>query len=235
MLISVKKYTRTERKIAMNILIVGSGAREHAIGYKIHIDNPDDKLYFAPGNAGADALESEHIKVFGVKKESARLEESKAYAKEFMNQHNMPTAKYKKCTTKEEAVAYARELRTNNPSKTVVLKADGLCQGKGVVIAENDTMIESYCSDIFDKKIFGETSLVVEEYLDGFEISQLCFVDNHTIVAMPTVKDHKKIYEGEKGDNTGGMGTYSPNLQGDAYYSEIEEKIMKPFMDLKQK
>lgn len=273
MLISVKKYTRTERKIAMNILIVGSGAREHAIGYKIHIDNPDYKLYFAPGNAGcsmigecvdilatekgkivdfaknnkidfvvigpedplceglADALESERIKVFGVKQEAARLEESKAYAKEFMNQHNMPTAKYKKCTTKEEAVAYARELRTNNPSKTVVLKADGLCQGKGVVIAENDTMIESYCSDIFDKKIFGETSLVVEEYLDGFEISQLCFVDNHTIVAMPTVKDHKKIYEGEKGDNTGGMGTYSPNLQGDAYYSEIEEKIMKPFME----
>ena len=151
----------------MNILIVGSGAREHAIGYKIHIDNPDDKLYFAPGNAGcsmigecvdilatdkekiidfaknnkidfvvigpedplceglADALESEHIKVFGVKKESARLEESKAYAKEFMNQHNLPTAKYKECYTKEEAVAYARELRACNPSKTVVLKADG--------------------------------------------------------------------------------------------------------------
>lgn len=256
----------------MNILIVGSGAREHAIGYKIHKDNAGDKLFFAPGNAGcmqigtcvniqatelqnivdfckaenidfvvigpedplcaglADKLEEEGIKVFGPKAAAARLEGSKAYAKEFMIRHELPTAKYKKCTTKEEALEFAKELRRTNASGTVVLKADGLCQGKGVVIAHDDKTIEDYVAQIFDEKIFGDLPLVVEEFLDGFEISLLCFIDNHSIVAMPSAKDHKKIYEAERGPNTGGMGTYSPNVQGDIYFSRIEEKIMKPFL-----
>ncbi len=256
----------------MKILIVGSGAREHAIGYKIHKDNPEHELYFVPGNAGcesigrcisiavneldkimdvvqkeqidfvvigpedplcgglADMLEQEGVKVFGPTKAAAALEGSKAFAKEFMIRHHMPTAAYKKCVSKDEAIAYAKELRAKNSSGAVVLKADGLCQGKGVVIAEEDSTIVSYCEEIFDKKIFGDLPLVVEEFLDGFEISQLCFIDNHTIMAMPTAKDHKKIGEGEKGANTGGMGTYSPNVQGDVYYQEVEEKVMKPFL-----
>lgn len=256
----------------MNILIVGSGAREHAIGYKIHKDDARHKLFFAPGNAGcmqigtcidiaatelekivnfckekaidfvvigpedplcaglADLLEKEGIKVFGPTAEAAKLEGSKAYAKDFMIRHKLPTADYKKCTAKEEAIAFAKELRAKNSSKTVVLKADGLCQGKGVVIAQDDKTIEEYAENIFDDKIFGDLPLVVEEFLDGFEISLLCFIDRNSIVPMPSAKDHKKIYEGEQGPNTGGMGTYSPNVQGDIYFREIEEKVMKPFL-----
>ncbi|MDO5724941.1 MAG: phosphoribosylformylglycinamidine synthase [Tissierellia bacterium] len=255
----------------MKILIVGSGGREHALGYKINLQNPESELFFAPGNGGtktigknidinadeieklkefaideniefaiigpevplclglADSLEKNGIKVFGVLKEAAKLEGSKSYAKEFMVRNNLPTAEYKKFSDANEAKKFGKELLEKNLSNKVVVKADGLCAGKGVLICENLKELNKAIDDILVEKVFGETNLIVEEYLDGFEISMHCFIDNDSYLMLPDVKDHKRIFEGEKGLNTGGMGTYSPNPQASVYKKEILENIIKPF------
>ena len=196
------------------------------IKFDFVIIGPEDPLCLGL----ADKLENNGVKTFGVLKDAARLEGSKAYAKEFMVKHGIPTAAYKKFKSETEAVEFAKKLRSENSQGKVVLKADGLCAGKGVVIACDDNTIETYATEIYDNKKFGDTFLVVEEFLDGFEISLLCFTDGKTILPMPTAKDHKKVYDGETGLNTGGMGTYSPNVQGDVYLKEMHEKITEPFL-----
>ena len=254
----------------MNILVVGSGAREHALGNAIVKNKKVSKIYFAPGNAGCeiigenvdiksddiesllkfakekdidftvvgpedplcdgivDLFEANNLKIFGPTKAAAKLEKSKAYAKEFMIKYGIPTAEYIKVNNFEDCIKFSEKLLDKNGS--VVLKADALCQGKGVFIANTKEDIKSFSTKIFLDKIYGTCDMVVEEFLDGFEMSLLCFVDNKTIKMLPTVKDHKKIFEGERGLNTGGMGTYSPNDQADVYLSEIEDTVLKPFL-----
>ena len=175
-----------------------------------------------------DLLEDNGHKAFGPRKAAANLEGSKAFAKEFMVKHNIPTALYKEVTSYEEAVNALDEF-----SYPVVLKADGLAAGKGVVICDNKEMaVQTLKEMMLDDVLKGAASkLIIEEFLKGFECSLLCFVDGDTIVPMVSAKDHKQIYDNNKGPNTGGMGTVSPNPFMPIGMEEVlEEKILKPFL-----
>ncbi len=171
-----------------------------------------------------DEFEKESLKVFGPNKKCARLEGSKAFSKDFMIRHNLPTAKYKEYTDLNKAIAEIDEF-----GYPVVIKADGLAAGKGVVIPENkEDAIETLKEMMADHK-FGNAGdkIVIEEFLTGIETSILAFVDNNTIVPMVSAKDHKKVFEGETGLNTGGMGTFSPSeIYTDELAKEIQEKIL---------
>ncbi|MDF2949603.1 MAG: phosphoribosylamine--glycine ligase, partial [Sedimentibacter sp.] len=251
----------------MNILVVGSGAREHAICWKIKESNKVDKIYCAPGNAGisqiaecvnikvdelnkivdfavssnvdlaiigpegplvdglADLLDEKNIKVFGPKKNGAKLEGSKLYSKEFMKNNNIPTAKYESYTDSKNAIDGLKHF--NLP---VVIKADGLAAGKGVLICH--TLAESIeaIENIINKKQFGEAgnTIVIEEFLDGIEASLLCFVDGKSIIPMESARDYKKAYDNDMGLNTGGMGCFSPNtIYNDELKKYIKENVIE--------
>ena len=252
----------------MKILVVGSGGREYAIGFKIKKDTR--KLYFAPGNGGTsnlgeninidvedingllnfakkenidytivgpevplcmgivDLFEKEGLKIFGPKLEGSIFEKSKSHTKKFLEKYNIPTAKYRECSSKEEAYNFIDELL--NSSDRVVIKADGLAAGKGVLIAEDEYEAKEFVDEVLSGK-YGDKKLVVEEYLNGFEMSLIALVDNNTILPLPTSKDHKKVFEEETGLNTGGMGTYAPNLEGQVYEDIIKKEILDKVID----
>ena len=176
----------------------------------------------------ADLLESKGHKVFGPVKKAAQLEGSKAFSKDFMVKHNIPTAKYKEANSYDEAVAYLEEF-----SYPVVVKADGLAAGKGVVICEKyEEAIEALKDIMVDKSLSNAgNKVVLEEFLTGFECSLLCFTDGETIVPMVSAKDHKQIYDNNVGPNTGGMGTISPNpFMPEGMDEVLKEDILKPFI-----
>lgn len=173
-----------------------------------------------------DKFEENNLKIFGPKYEGARFEESKAFTKAFLNKYNIKTAKYLETCDYEEALNYALMLFEENG--IVVLKADGLAAGKGVLIAQSTDEIKSFLKEVLEDGKFDEKKVVIEEYLDGFEMSLICLVDNNKIIPLPTARDYKKIYDGESGPNTGGMGSYSPNFEADAYLKEINEEILIP-------
>ena len=171
-----------------------------------------------------DAFEKEGLKIFGPNKECAQLEGSKAFSKDFMIRHNLPTAKYKEYTNLDEAIS-----EIDSFGYSVVIKADGLAAGKGVVIPENREDAITTLKEMMSDKKFGKAGdkIVVEEFLNGIETSILAFVDNDTIVPMVSSKDHKKVFEGEAGLNTGGMGTFSPSeIYTDELAKEVQEKIL---------
>ena len=171
-----------------------------------------------------DAFEKEGLKIFGPNKECAQLEGSKAFSKDFMIRHNLPTAKYKEYTNLDEAIS-----EIDSFGYPVVIKADGLAAGKGVVIPENREDAITTLKEMMSDKKFGKAGdkIVVEEFLNGIETSFLAFVDNDTIVPMVSSKDHKKVFEGEAGLNTGGMGTFSPSeIYTDELAKEVQEKIL---------
>ena len=171
-----------------------------------------------------DAFEKEGLKIFGPNKECAQLEGSKSFSKDFMIRHNLPTAKYKEYTDLDEAIS-----EIDSFGYPVVIKADGLAAGKGVVIPENREDAITTLKEMMSDKKFGKAGdkIVVEEFLNGIETSILAFVDNDTIVPMVSSKDHKKVFEGEAGLNTGGMGTFSPSeIYTDELAKEIQEKIL---------
>ena len=171
-----------------------------------------------------DAFEKEGLKIFGPNKECAQLEGSKSFSKDFMIRHNLPTAKYKEYTDLDEAIS-----EIDSFGYPVVIKADGLAAGKGVVIPENREDAITTLKEMMSDKKFGKAGdkIVVEEFLNGIETSILAFVDNDTIVPMVSSKDHKKVFEGETGLNTGGMGTFSPSeIYTDELAKEIQEKIL---------
>ena len=205
----------------------------------INDDNIEDLLQFAKENkidltivgpevplvAGiVDKFEEENLKIFGPNKKCSQLEGSKAFSKDFMIRHNLPTAKYKEYTDLDKAIAEIDEF-----GYPVVIKADGLAAGKGVVIPENrEDAIKTLKEMMTDHK-FGDAGnkIVIEEFLTGVETSILAFVDNDTIVPMVSAKDHKKVFDGETGLNTGGMGTFSPSeIYTDELAKEIQEKIL---------
>ena len=172
-----------------------------------------------------DEFEKENLKVFGPNKKCAQLEGSKAFSKDFMIRHNLPTAKYKEYTDLDKAIAEIDEF-----GYPVVIKADGLAAGKGVVIPENrEDAIETLKEMMADHK-FGHAGdkIVIEEFLTGIETSILAFVDNDTIVPMVSAKDHKKVFENETGLNTGGMGTFSPS---EIYTGELAKEIQEKILD----
>ena len=152
------------------------------------------------------------------------MEGSKAFSKDFMIRHNLPTAKYKEYTDLDKAIAEIDEF-----GYPVVIKADGLAAGKGVVIPENREDAIATLKEMMSDHKFGHAGdkIVIEEFLRGVETSILAFVDNDTILPMVSAKDHKKVFEGEKGLNTGGMGTFSPSeIYTDELSKEIQEKIL---------
>ena len=171
-----------------------------------------------------DAFEKEGLKIFGPNKKCAQLEGSKSFSKDFMIRHNLPTAKYKEYTNLDEAIT-----EIDSFGYPVVIKADGLAAGKGVVIPENREDAITTLKEMMSDKKFGKAGdkIVVEEFLNGIETSILAFVDNDSIVPMVSAKDHKKVFEGETGLNTGGMGTFSPSeIYTDELAKEIREKIL---------
>ena len=234
----------------MNILIVGNGAREHAIAWALAKNPRVEKVWFSTHNGGAegklenlelagndfasinallnktpvdlvvigpekplnegivDQLAAHHTKVFGPRKASALLEGSKAFAKAFMQKYDIPTANYVECQSRATA---QKALETFG--FPVVIKADGLCAGKGVYICQSAPDAETALDEIFIEKVFADegAKVVIEQYLQGFEASLLCFVSGNKIYPFDTAMDYKKIYEGDQGPNTGGVGCISPN------------------------
>lgn len=180
-----------------------------------------------------DKFEKENLRIFGPNKKCSMLEGSKAFSKEFMIKHDIPTAKFKEYMDLDEAIN-----EIDSFGYPVVIKADGLAAGKGVVIAEDkEEGIKALREMMSDKKfgIAGE-KIVIEEFLKGIETSILAFVDNNTIVPMESAKDHKKVYNNEEGPNTGGMGTFSPSNIYDEQVShivkkEVLDKTLKGFKD----
>lgn len=176
----------------------------------------------------ADLLEDNGFIVFGPRKNGAMLEGSKAFSKKFMIKNNIPTAKYVEVNSYENGIK-----ALNNFSYPLVIKADGLAAGKGVIICENSEQAILSLKQLMVDGILNNagTKVVIEEYLEGYECSLLCFTDGKTIIPMVTAKDHKQIFDGNKGPNTGGMGTISPNpfFENDLE-KIINEKILKSFM-----
>lgn len=176
----------------------------------------------------ADLLEANGFKVFGPKKHAATLEGSKVFSKNFMKKHHIPTAESKEVESYEEALAVI-----DNFSYPVVVKADGLAAGKGVVICENYEEAKNALTDMMVNGVLSDagTKVVIEEFLKGFECSLLCFTDGDAIIPMVSAKDHKQIFDGNVGPNTGGMGTVSPNpFLPTEMEKVLEEEILNPFM-----
>ena len=171
-----------------------------------------------------DEMKKAGITAFGPNKKCSQLEASKAFTKSFLERHRIPTAGYKEFTDKQELLEAVGLF-----GYPMVLKADGLAAGKGVVIAENEADAKKAIEEMMGDRVFGSAGdkVVVEEFLTGVEASMLCFVDEHTIVPMESAQDYKRIYDGDQGPNTGGMGTYSPSLVFD---KELEEQIRREIL-----
>ena len=261
----------------MNVLILGSGGREHAFAWKIAKSSSCNNLFIAPGNAGTaevgnnveigvndfesikkfvlsegvemvvvgpeDPLvngiydffqeeeELQNISLIGPSKEGARLEGSKEFAKEFMIRHEIPTAKYQAFTKDnlEEGYAFLESL-----DAPYVLKADGLAAGKGVLILDNLQESKDELKAMVADAKFGKASstVVIEEFLSGIELSVFVLTDGDSYKILPSAKDYKRIGEGDKGLNTGGMGAISPVPFADRFYIEkVEREIVKPTVE----
>ncbi|WP_415930836.1 phosphoribosylamine--glycine ligase [Zhenpiania hominis] len=172
-----------------------------------------------------DEMEAAGIAAFGPNKKCSQLEGSKAFTKDFLKRHSIPTAGYREFTDKQELLDAVGIF-----GYPMVLKADGLAAGKGVVIAETEEDARKAIEEMMGEKVFGSAGdkVVVEEFLTGVEASMLCFVDEYTIVPMESAQDYKRIFDGDKGPNTGGMGTYSPSLVFD---KELEERIRREILE----
>jgi len=258
----------------MNILVIGSGGREHTFCWKLAQSPKCKNLYISPGNAGTSEIATnlpisitdfESIKkavikykikmvivgpedplVKGIKEffelddqlkkvcligpdsKSARLEGSKSFAKAFMNRHNIPTAKHKEFTSESINQAF-KFLETMNPP--YVLKADGLAAGKGVLIVDDIDEAKSELKSMLIDKKFGQASekVVIEEFLDGIELSCFVLTDGENGITLPMAKDYKRIGEGDRGLNTGGMGAISPvPFANEKFIKKINDKIIEP-------
>lgn len=177
----------------------------------------------------ADTLEENGFKVFGPRQKAAMLEGSKAFSKEFMIKHNIPTAKYVEVNNYDQSIK-----ALDNFSYPLVIKADGLAAGKGVVIVNDENEAkETLKAMLVDNYLSGAgKKVVIEEFLNGFECSLLCFTDGESIIPMVSAKDHKQIFDGNLGPNTGGMGTVSPNpFMIDGMDEILKNEILTPFLE----
>ena len=249
----------------MNIGLIGSGGREHALCKKIHESKLVDKIFCLPGNPGTselgtnldvdildfkeilkliklhkidlviigpeeplvrgivDYLKRNKIKAFGPNKYAASLEGSKAFMKKICADNNIPTAKFKICRTKEQVKKF---LETCN--LPIVVKADGLAAGKGVTICKTKKSVIESSIEIFNGKFKSSKKVILEEFLEGVEASYFLVVDNNSYQFFGTAQDHKRVYENDKGPNTGGMGAYSP---APIITKSIEKKILSKIIN----
>ncbi len=254
----------------MNVLVIGSGGREHALAWKAAQTEHVKHVFVAPGNAGtaleekvtnidiavddfsglANFAEQENValtivgpeaplvdgivdyfserglKCFGPSKGAAQLEGSKSFTKDFLQRHNIPTAAYATFTEVAPALAYLRE-----QGAPIVVKADGLAAGKGVIVAEDLNTAEAAVTDMLSGNAFGEAGcrVVIEEFLNGEEASFIVIADGDTVLPMATSQDHKRVGDGDTGPNTGGMGAYSPApVVTDAVYQRVMDEVIYP-------
>ena len=254
----------------MNILVVGSGGREHALAWKLAAPDSVSCVFVAPGNAGTalepklenvalDPMDIEGLAAFAEQNEcaltvigpeaplvagvvdhftekglacfgptagAAQLEGSKSFTKDFLARHNIPTASYAVFTEVEPALAYVRE-----QGAPIVIKADGLAAGKGVIVAMTLDEAEAAVQDMLADNKFGDAGarVVVEGFLEGEEASFIVMVDGENVLPMATSQDHKRIGEGDTGPNTGGMGAYSPApVVTDAVHAKVMEQVIWP-------
>jgi phosphoribosylamine--glycine ligase len=204
---------------------------------KFSVENKIDLVVVAPDDplvAGTvDALESAGIRAFGPRKNAAIIEGSKAFSKELMKKYRIPTAKYEVFDNSEHAIEYLR-----HQSYPAVIKADGLALGKGVIIAQGFDQAHEAVNSIMNDRVFGESGkkIVIEEFLEGTEVSILAFTDGKTVKPMVSSQDHKRVFDDDKGLNTGGMGAFAPSK---IYTPEIEkvcmESIIKPTIEAMNK
>ena len=249
----------------MNILVIGSGGREHALFRKLMESPQTDKVYAIPGNPGmgemtdisvsdnatilrfakekeiglvvvgpevplmnglVDELGSAGIRAFGPRANAAEIEGSKSFAKDLMKKYGIPTARYEVFTEAEPARAYIR--REGAP---IVVKADGLAAGKGVIVAMSEQEALDAVNAIMEGNSFGDAGarVVIEEFMEGEEASLLAFTDGKTIRPMISAQDHKRAFDGDQGPNTGGMGTYAPApVMTPEMIERATEEILKP-------
>lgn len=249
----------------VNILVIGSGGREHALFWKLSESPQADRIYAIPGNPGmgelidipvtdnaailhfarekeiglvvvgpevplmnglVDELEAAGIPAFGPRANAAEIEGSKSFAKDLMKKYGIPTARYEVFTEAEPARAYIR--REGAP---IVVKADGLAAGKGVIVAMTEQEALDAVDAIMEDNSFGDAGarVVIEEFMEGEEASLLAFTDGKVIRPMISAQDHKRAFDGDKGPNTGGMGTYAPApVMTPAMTERAVEEILKP-------
>ncbi len=263
-------YCADARHLTMDILIIGSGGREHALAWKLQQSPRVGKIYCATGNAGTallgenvaipagdisglvafakahgigltvvgpddalaagvvDAFEAAGLRIFGPCAAAARLESSKAFAKDFMRRHRIPTADYREFTDSAEAHAWCRDARY-----PLVVKADGLALGKGVIIAQTPDEAADAIRACMEDKVFGAAGsrVVVEEFLEGVECSVHALVDGKSALFFPDCRDHKRALDGDRGPNTGGMGTISPSGSMDAALrAHVQSEVLDRFL-----
>ncbi|OLS03166.1 phosphoribosylamine--glycine ligase [Tissierella creatinophila] len=214
------------REIAKNVDISANdidSLLEFALKEKIDLTivGPEEPLTLGI----VDIFKEKGLKVFGPDKKASQLEGSKEFSKKVMEKYNIPTAKYETFTSFNEAKEGLKDF-----SYPLVIKADGLCLGKGVFICEREENAIKVLKDILEDRCFGDEGekIIIEEYLEGVEASLLCFVSGNRLIPMESAKDHKKIEEGEKGLNTGGIGAFSPNnIITKDLEKQIEEEVLK--------
>ncbi len=254
----------------MNILIVGSGGREHALAWKAAQSEQVEIVFVAPGNAGTatddktqnvaidvldfakladfaqnnnvgltivgpeaplvqgivDYFQKRNLPCFGPSQGAAQLEGSKAFTKDFLARHQIPTGAYQSFTEVEPAIAYLQQ-----HGAPIVVKADGLAAGKGVIVAETLADAEAAVRDMLSGNAFGDAGcrVVIEEFLSGEEASFIVICDGEHVLPMATSQDHKRVGDGDSGPNTGGMGAYSPApVVTDTVYQRVMEDVIMP-------
>ena len=176
-----------------------------------------------------DIFKSNGLTIFGPSKEAAQLEGSKVYMKNFLAKYNIPTARYIETASIEEAFKF-----TDTLTAPIVVKADGLCGGKGVIIAQNHDEAKVAISEMLSGKSFGDAGLkvIVEEFLDGYELSMFAVCDGDDYILLPAAQDHKRLLNGDEGPNTGGMGAYAPTpLVDEVLYQKVKDRIIRPTLD----
>ena len=255
----------------MNILVVGSGGREHALCWRLSQSESCKELHCAPGNPGiekiapchdvsaedvpgivalakelkpdlivvgpeaplvagmADALRTEGFKVFGPSKAAAQLEGSKAFLKDFFARHNIPTAQYQSFTDADKACAYIDKM-----GAPIVVKTSGLAAGKGVTVAMTTDEAKSAARAMLSGKLFGDAGkeIVIEEFLEGEEISYFAICSGTDFMPLGSAQDHKRVGDGDTGPNTGGMGAYSPaRLMTEEMEQQVIDRCIKPTLE----
>lgn len=220
----IKKLAKTVDLNPENFAELAQFLLEENINYVVV--GPEDLLV----KGIVDFLEEKGIKVFGPNKAASQLEGSKAFSKEVMVKNNVETAFYREFSESNAALNYVHSLN----QYPVVIKADGLCAGKGVAIVHSFKEAEDYIKEVLDKNLFGEagSKIIIEEFLDGEEVSIFAITDGKTVKYLSPAQDHKKIYENDEGPNTGGMGTYAPTELGSKdFINYVDKNVVKPVLE----
>ncbi len=240
---SIGRMLDKDEAVDKLFFVPGNGATSR-LGENISIKDYDELAQFAIDNAVdltivgpeaplvdgvVDIFKAKGLTILGPSKEAARLEGSKVYMKNFLAKYNIPTARYIETNHIEKAFKFIDTLPT-----PVVVKADGLCAGKGVIIATSHDEAKKAVSEMLSGKSFGDAgkNVIVEEFLDGYELSMFAVCDGEDYILLPAAQDHKRLLDGDEGPNTGGMGAYAPTpLVDDELYQKVKDRIIRPTLD----